>query len=207
MGALVGAPPAGVVSTSELDRADRVLRRAWLSLPLAHRRLLEEVGASQWRAVDKPLGASANSFLRSSGHPGLPRAERAGLDDALGVWIEELRIVLVSAAHPALASLNATTYEAFLAHVAWHEWGHALGFARCSPEDVAAGARLLSLAPEGVRESIRRAGYRRRDYTHELIAEIYALLMERRRRNACGRPSWLNNEIYNLMQRVTGWCD
>jgi hypothetical protein len=195
------------VTSTELDRADRILRMAWLSLPLAHRNLLEAVGASQWRAVIKPLGAAANSFLRSSGHPGLSRSERASLDGALGVWIEELRIVLLNVAHVALADLDAETYEAFLAHVAWHEWGHALGFARCSPEDVAAGVRLLSLAPEGVRESVRRAGYRRKDYTHELIAETYALLMERRRHNAFGRPSWLNNEIYNLMQRVTGWGD
>ncbi|HXB65278.1 MAG TPA: hypothetical protein VNV42_10425 [Solirubrobacteraceae bacterium] len=180
---------------------------AWLSLPLAHRSLLEVVGASQWRAVAKPLGASVNSFLRSSGHPGLSRSGRASLDGAFGVWIEELRIVLINVAHPALAGLDAATYEAVVACVAWHEWRHALSLARCSSEDVAAGPRLLALAPEGVRETIRRAGYRRWEYTHELIAETYALLMARHRRNAFGRPSWLNNEIYNLMQRVTGWGD
>ncbi len=129
------------------------------------------------------------------------------MDGAFGVWIAELRIVLVNAAHPALAGLDAPVREAFLAHVAWHEWGHALSVVRCSQEDVAAGVRLLALAPEGIRESVRRAGYRHSEYTHELIAETYALLMERRRRNAFGRPSWLNNEIYNLTRRVTGWCD
>lgn len=193
------------MSTSAIDQADRILRMAWISLPAAHRSLLEEVGASQWQAVAEPLGASANRFLRSAGHVGLSGAERAGLDDALGVWVARLRIVLVNAAHPLLANLQPATLEASLARVGWHEWGHALSLARCSRDDVAAGVRLLALAPEGVREPIRRAGYRHSEYTHELIAETYALLMERRRHNAYGRPPWLNNEIYNLMQRVTGW--
>jgi hypothetical protein len=53
----------------------------------------------------------------------------------------------------------------------------------------------------------RKAGYRSTDYTHELVAEIYALLVARRQRKASGRPSWLNDEIYNLVKRVTGWSD
>ena len=43
-------------------------------------------------------------------------------------------------------------------------WMRPFGFAWttrcCSPEDVAAGRRLLELAPEGVRENIRAARYR-----------------------------------------------
>ena len=58
-----------------------------------------------------------------------------------------------------------------------------------------------------IREGIRKAGYRSTDYTHELVAEIYALLMARRRRKASGRPPWLNDEIYNLVKRLTGWSD
>lgn len=195
------------MTSTGLEQADRILRMAWISLPAAHRNLLEEVGASQWRVVAEPLGASADRYLRSGGYAALPRAEHAGLDHALGVWIARLRIVLVNAAHPLLADLHATTREAFLARVAWHEWGHALSISRCSREDVAAGTRLLALAPEGIREVIRRAGYCHNEYTHELIAETYALLMERRRHGALGRPPWLNNEIYNLMQRVAGWSD
>jgi len=78
---------------------------------------------------------------------------------------------------------------------------------RCSPEDVAAGARLLDLAPEGVREGIRRGGYRVTEYTHELVAETYALLMARRHRKRSGKPPWLHDEIYSLVKRVTGWSD
>jgi hypothetical protein len=94
-----------------------------------------------------------------------------------------------------------------LARTAWHEWRHALSVARCSRDDVAAGTRLLGLAPAGIREGIRRAGYGSTDYTHELVAEIYALLMARRQRKASGRPPWLSDEIYSLVKRVTGWSD
>lgn len=90
---------------------------------------------------------------------------------------------------------------------AWHEWGHALSVVRCSEEDRAAGRKLLDLAPTGLQESIRQAGYRSADYTHELVAETYALLLARRRRGATGRPSWLDGEIYNLVKRATDWKD
>ncbi len=92
------------------------------------------------------------------------------------MWIAELRLVLINAAHPALADLDDRSYEAMLARVAWHEWAHALSVVRASQEDVAAGERLITLAPDGVAGFIRRAGYRRSEYTHELVAEIYALL-------------------------------
>lgn len=90
---------------------------------------------------------------------------------------------------------------------AWHEWGHALSVVRCSQEDVIAGRTLLDLAPTGLRESIRQAGYRSNDCTHELVAEACALLVARRRRGAAGRPSWLDREIYSLVKRVTDWID
>lgn len=94
-----------------------------------------------------------------------------------------------------------------MSRTAWHEWGHALGMARCSLEDVAAGDRLLDIAPRGVREGIRSSGYRATEYTHELVAETYALLMARRHRKRLGKPPWLDDEIYSLMKRVTGWSD
>jgi hypothetical protein len=63
-----------------------------------------------------------------------------------------------------------------LARVAWHEWAHALAVARAGWEDVAAGERLLELAPAGIRGFVRQAGYRRSAYAHELVAEIYELV-------------------------------
>jgi hypothetical protein len=185
---------------SEIERAERVVRLAWLSLPATHRALLEAIGASQWQVVDQSLGAAVDEFFLSAGHPALRPPARRELDLALGVWMQELRIVLVRAGHPKLADLDEATYEAFIARTAWHEWGHALSVVRCTPEDIAAGRRMLDSAPTGIREGIRGAGYRSNDYTHEL-------LMARRRRKASGRPLWLNNEIYNLVMRVTGWSD
>ncbi len=196
---------ASRASESGIERTERVLRLAWLSLPPPHRALLESIGASQWQAADQSLGAAVNGFLVSAGHQALSAAAQRELDLALGVWVQELRIILVRADHPKLAGLDEVTYEAFIARTAWHEWGHALSVVRCSQEDIAAGRRLLDLAPVGIREGIRDAGYRPNDYTHELVAETYALLMARRRRKASGRPQWLDDEIYNLVKRVTGW--
>lgn len=71
------------LSVSDVERAERVLQLAWLSLPPAHRALLESIGASQWRAIDQPLGVSVDGFLRSAGHRTLSRSTRIGLDRAI----------------------------------------------------------------------------------------------------------------------------
>jgi len=92
-----------------------------------------------------------------------------------------------------------------IARAAWHEWGHALSLSRATAADVAAGDRLLKLAPAGVAEFVRAAGYRPQEYVHEIIAEIYAVLMGRRRRGEAGQPTWLNDEIHELLKRVCGW--
>ncbi len=193
------------LSVSEIERAQRVLHFAWLGLPPAHRALLESIGASQSQGIDQALGTAVDGFLRSAGQRGLSAAARRRLDLALGVWLQELRIILLDVGHSKLAGLDQATYEAFIMRTAWHEWGHALSVVRCSQEDMADGRTLLDLAPTGLCESIRRAGYRSTDYTHELVAETYALLLARRRRGATGRPPWLDGEIYNLVKRVTDW--
>jgi hypothetical protein len=195
------------LSSSEIERARRVLRSAWESLPPAHRMLLEAIGASQMAGRQRASRGVVDGFLRSAGDRTLPQSVHRKLNRAQGVWLQELRIILIDAGHTKLVGIDTPTYEWFLARTAWHEWGHALSVARCSQEDVAAGTRLLGLAPAGVSEGIRKAGYRSTDYTHELMAEIYALLMARRQRKASGRPPWLNGEIYNLVKRLTGWSD
>jgi hypothetical protein len=192
--------PSGVPADAE-----EIVGMAWDSLPAAHRRLLETLGASRWRVVSEPLGVAVDGFRRSAGLPGLTHSAKKRLAEAFGVWIQELRVVLINAAHPDLAGLSAAAAEGFLARVAWHEWGHALSITRCSREDVFNGRKLLELCPPGVREGIRVAGYRPQSYTHELVAEIYALLMERRLRGASGQPSWLDDEIYSLLGRTAGW--
>jgi hypothetical protein len=168
---------------------------------------LEEVGASQWKVYEDLLGTPVHKLLRSAGLQGLHHESRGRLDSAVAVWVQDLRVVVVNACHPALADLDQKTYERVIARTAWHEWGHALSIVRCTSEDVAAGTRLLALAPTSVSKSIREAGYRRYEYTHELVAEIYALLIERRQQEEPGRPRWLNQEIYDLVKRVTAWPD
>jgi hypothetical protein len=39
------------------------------------------------------------------------------------------------------------------------------------------------------------------------VAETYALWMARRIRGHRGKPTWLDEKIYNLLKRVTGWSD
>jgi hypothetical protein len=71
--------------------------------------------------------------------------------------------------------------------------------------------QIVSLAwlelPARDRGFIRQSGYRRGEYTHELVAEIYALLMSRCRRGQTGQPAWLDDEIYELVRRVSGWSE
>jgi hypothetical protein len=188
-----------------LQRAKTLADLAWGDLPSDHRLLLANIGAAQRSVVDRPLGAYVDELLLSSGHPRLSARSRADLDRALGAWIEQLRLVVIDAGHPALVGLDDLSYEAMLVRAAWHEWGHALSLARATAADIAAGKQLANLAPAGVGEYIRRAGYRQRQYTHEVIAEIYALLMARRRRGEAGQPAWLDDRIYELVRRVCGW--
>jgi hypothetical protein len=189
------------------ERAAQIVRHAWRDLPANDQRLLETIGASQWTITVEPVGRAVDGLLRSAGYAPLDQRARRGLDDAAGVWIAELRLVVINAAHPALANLDDRTYEAMLARIAWHEWAHALSIVRSTHDDVTAGERLLALAPVGIAEFVRRGGYRRIDYTHELVAEIFALLMSRRRRGQTGQPAWLDDEIYELVRRVSGWSE
>jgi hypothetical protein len=174
-------------------------------LPSGQRTLLESIGAAQYDVVDRPLGGLAADYLFSAGHGHLEATVREDLDRALGAWIPKLQIVLIDAGHEQHAGLDDPTFEAALARVAWHEWGHALSIARASEEEVRAGRRYLDLAPPQIADFIRRAGYGVREYTHELVAEIYALLMARRRRGQSGKPPWLDERLYDLVRRLTGW--
>ncbi len=180
---------------------------AWAELPSEHRLLLEEVGASQWTIVEEPLGSPVHKLLRSASHLGLSEQSRLQTDAAVAVWVPNLRIVVFNVCHPALAGLSRRASSQFLTRTAWHEWGHALSIACCTKEDLAAGLRLLDLAPTSVSNTVRGGGYRRFEYTHELVAEIYSLLIARRQRKESGRPRWLDQEIYDLVRRVTGWTE
>jgi hypothetical protein len=185
--------------------AQRVLGLAWADLPTRHRELLEAIGAEGWDATARPLGTYADELLRSAGYPGLDLPARIGRDTARGLWIPELRVVLVNAVHPDYEGLDRPSRENALARVAWHEWGHALSLHSATREDVAVGQKLLESLPSELADTIRLAGYLRREYTHEVVAEVYALLMVRRRKGVIGRPQWVSDQVDELIRRVVGW--
>jgi hypothetical protein len=155
--------------------------------------------------VAESLGGYCDGLLRSAGFAPLPYSTRADLDEALGTWIPPMGVVVVDAGHRLYLELDDAGWEQMLARVAWHERGHALNVVRATEEDIEAGSRLLDLAPSGGSGFVRRGGYGTREYTHEVVAETFALLMSRRRRGQIGRPNWLAEDIYQLMRRVLGW--
>lgn len=192
---------------SDVLRAQRILDLAWADLPAHQRLLLENIGCTQRLAVASPLGSEVSALYLSADLGSLAASGRSRLDEALGVWVPALRLLVVNAAHPALEGLDEPSREHALAWVAWHEWGHALALNRASGEDVANGRRLLDGAPTGVSQFIRAARYRNREVTHELVAEMYALLMARRRRGATDKPKWLEEDLWELVTRTTDWTE
>lgn len=167
--------------------------------------LLRAVKADAWEVTDQPLGRYIDRLCHSAGYASFPPAELRRLDAAAGLWIPELRLVVINVAHSSFEELGRTSLEYALARVAWHEWGHALAFHQATESDVRAGSKFLELAPSPIAANIRSTGYGQREYTHEIVAEVYALVMARRRRGFTGRPPWLHEEIFELVRRVVGW--
>lgn len=187
--------------------ANRIVMRAWRELPSGDRELLKEISADQWEVCGRALGTYTDELLRSAGLGPLPESEIARANAALALWVPDLRVVLINVEHPAFDGLDGPTLTYDLSRVAWHEWGHALSLDRAGEGDVAAGERYVELLPKPLARLVREAGYRRREYTHEVVAEIYAMLMTRRRQGQTGRPPWLHREVYELVRRVAGWTE
>jgi hypothetical protein len=185
--------------------AGRVMDRAWADLPRDDRHLLEPIRAEGRDVTDRPLGVHADELRRSAGYASFPATERRRQDAAAGLWVPELRLVLLNISHPSFRALDQSSLEWAVARVTWHEWGHALAFHQATGEDVAKGVQFLDLVPPPLAQNVRSADYRQREYTHEIVAEVYALLMSRRRRGASGKPAWLHEKIYELVRRVVGW--
>jgi hypothetical protein len=185
--------------------ANDIVQRAWSELRRRDRELLKAISADQWQVCERPLGVYTDELLRSAGRGSLPAEEVARADLALALWVSDLRVVLINVSHPAFDGLDAASLDYDLSRVAWHEWGHALSIDRAEEQDIAAGERYVDLLPEGLARLVRQAGYRRREYTHEVVAETYAILMIWRRQGNAGRPPWLHQEVYELVRRVAGW--
>lgn len=196
---------AGRASGGNGMKADDIVRRAWQELPPEDRALLEAIRANQWEVCARPLGTYADELLRSAGRGSLSASQIASRNGALALWVQQLRVVLINEGHSAFDSLDERTIVYDLSRVAWHEWGHALSFDRAGEEDIRAGVHYVELLPPALARIVRQAGYRRREYTHEVVAEIYSILMTRRRLGQVGKPPWLHGEIYELVRRVAGW--
>lgn len=188
-----------------LEFARWVMERAWADLPPTDRGLLKAIRADEWAVTDRSLGTYCDELRRSAGYASFPSAELERQDAAAGLWIPELRLVIINLGHGSFATLDRSSLEYAVARIAWHEWGHALAFHQATEDDVAAGTKLLDLAPVSMAETVRAADYRQREYTHEIVAETYALLLARRRRGVTEQPPWLHREIYELVRRVVGW--
>jgi len=185
--------------------ANEIMRRAWRELPPGDRGLLEAISADRWEVCGRGLGTYTDELLRSAGCGSLSSAEIAWANAAVALWVPELRVVLINESHPAFDGLDSPSFAYDLSRVAWHEWGHALSVDRARQDDIAAGDRYLGLLPEALASFVRQAGYGRRDYTHEVVAEVYSMLMARRRLGQTGRPPWLHAEVYEFVRRVVGW--
>ncbi len=185
--------------------ANDIVREAWGELPREDRELLKEISADQWQVCGRALGTYTDELLRSAGLGSLEGSEIARANSALALWVPDLRVVLINESHPAFDGLDRPTLAYDLSRVAWHEWGHALSLDRAGEGDIAAGEHYVGLLPKALARLVRQAGYRRREYTHEVVAEIYAVLMTRQRQGKTGRPPWLHPEVYELVRRVAGW--
>jgi hypothetical protein len=75
---------------------------------------LAQIGAAQWEIVDSGLGRAAADRLRSAGEAEPSKSQTAADDQALGMWVPDLRLVLINQAHPALLDADAATREALL---------------------------------------------------------------------------------------------
>lgn len=181
------------------------MRQAWQELPRGDRDLLKEIRADRWEVCSRAHGTYTYELLRSAGLGTLPESEIDRANAALALWVPDLRVVLINESHPAFDGLDGPTFAYDLSRVAWHEWGHALSLDRAEDGDIAAGEHYVELLPKALARLVQQAGYRRREYTHEVVAEIYAMLMTRRPQGATGRPSWLYSEVYELVRRVAGW--
>ncbi len=119
------APQSQKATVERLTKAREIVDLAWRDLPPTHRALLEAIGADKFDVVDQPLGSTVNALLISAGLS-VAALDEAEFDDSVGIWIPSLRVMLVNASHESLDGLDARSFEAAIARIAWHEWGHAL---------------------------------------------------------------------------------
>lgn len=202
-GRFIGAGRQVMRDTELISGAEEIVESAWAALPGAHKSLLEAIGCSQVKVICGSIAATVEDLRASGGKDPLSRRDRGDLEDSLAAWLPDLRVVILDVQH--LKELDARSFEWAVARMAWHEWGHALSIDRTEEGEIAAGPRLLALAPDAIAENIRAGSYRPQQITHELVAEIYAILLGRLQSGVGGQPEWLSDEIWEIATRVMAW--
>jgi len=133
------------------------------------------------------------------------------LEGVVAVWLPDHPVVAFNGAllRRALdgADLSVHAQQATIDRVAWHEYGHALSVVRATPELRATGPRLVDLLPAGLRRTIDYpGGYRRGQVFDEVIANVYALMIDRVvRNNDYGVPTFLHRDVVEAFQAVVPW--
>jgi phage tail protein X len=175
-------------------------------LPASHRALLEQVGLQDTVVHDWPSGVRA-LYLTLGETP--PR--RSQIEGSVALWLPARRVVAYNGRLLTHAlgdpELTASTRQAVVDNIAWHEYGHALSVTRASPELKRDGPRLLALLPPGLRSAIDYPGtYRRREVFDEVIAHVYALMIRRAVQfKDYGVPTFLHRDLYQAFQAVVPW--
>jgi hypothetical protein len=188
---------------SDHDTLLDAIRRARRQLPAEHRSLLEQIGVQEVIIDDWPR--AVQDLYRTLLEPP-PAAEE--LTGAAAVWLDSRRTVAFNGPllRQATAGLGSQPQCAAIAALAWHEYGHALSATRASAERKRDGLRLLGLLPSGLRDAIAYpGGYRAIQVFDEVIATVYAVMVDRVRANDYGPPNWLHTDVYEAFQEVIPW--
>jgi len=87
-------------------KANDIVRRAWRELPRRDRGLLKEVRAYEWEVCRRLLERIRTKLLHSADRGSLTAEEIARANDALALWVPELRVMLINDGHAAFDGLK-----------------------------------------------------------------------------------------------------
>jgi hypothetical protein len=178
------------------------IRKARRSLPVAHRALLDQLNVQETAIVDWPGGVIDLYRTLRERSP-----SRAQLEKAAAVWLHEQRTAAFNAPllEVAMSGLDTTSRRRLVESIAWHEYGHALSFMRSTAELRIDGARLLELLPDGLRYAVGSADYRASQIFDEIVATLYAVMIDRIRQHGYGPPKFLHPDLFAAFQEVIPW--
>lgn len=191
------------MADDDIEQLLREMRAARAALPANHRELLDQIGVQETAVEDWPDGVI--DLYRTLNEP-TPAA--SAIVGAAAVWLHECHTVAFNAValRKAVRGLTAASRSHLISSVAWHEYGHALSVHHATAEHRRRGLELLELVPEAVREAIDYPNrYRKSQVFDELIAGLYALLVDDVRTSGYVQPDYLHDDVYAVFQEVVPW--